>query len=216
MVADALVIRNARLEEASLLARVETLCWPNGLGVTGETFAERVRTYAAGQWVAELCGEVVGVASSQRITQAFLTSAPVTYDALTDRGRFIGSHDPEGEILHLVTVSVSRSAGGLGVGRRLVDRELVVARRLARVRRVIGVTRPKGFSRHAGMSIDEYVAARHDGGYALDPVLNFHLTAGARLLSVHPDYRPDDAQARGYGVMIEYDLPHRAGQPAMD
>ena len=214
MVADALVIRNARLEEAWLLARLETACWPNGLGVTEETLADRIRAYPTGQWVAELCGDVVGVASSQRIGEAFLTSTPVTYDALTDDGRFTASHDPKGEILQLVTVSVSRNAGGLGVGRRLVGRELAEAPKLDGIRRVIGITRPRGFSRHMDMSIADYVTARHDGGYALDPVLNFHLTAGARVLSIHPDYRPDDIQSRGYGVMIEYDLPRGTGQPA--
>ncbi|MFH0963431.1 MAG: GNAT family N-acetyltransferase [Planctomycetota bacterium] len=199
-------IRNARSDEVAILAEVEGYCWPNGLAATAEFFGSRIRTYTEGQWIAELGGEVVAVASSQRISENFLASGPVRYDILTDRGRFTRSHDPRGEVLHLVSVSVLPGVRGFGVGRKLVDHEIAVARALAGVQRIIGITRPRRFSRHPGMSIEEYVAARTENGSFIDPVISFHLGSGARLVSIHAGYRPEDTDAGGYGVMVEYNI----------
>ena len=37
-----------------------------------------------------------------------------------------------------------------------------------------------------------------------DPVLAFHQQAGARIISVHEGFRPEDLEALGAGVLIEY------------
>lgn len=211
MVTDILSIRNARPDEVGPLAELESACWPNGLGATADQMARRIEVYPEGQWVADLAGERVGLAASQRISAAFLASTPVTFNAITDRGGFTRSHDPRGEILQLVSVSVSRGARGLGIGRRLVDHMINVAYALGGVRRVLGVTRPNRFNRRPNMSIEEYVAARRENGIFLDPTLHFHLGSGARVVSIHPGYRPEDFESRGYGVLIEYDLNGNPG-----
>jgi len=205
MVEAALVIRNPRLDEVAKLAAVEASTWPNGLAGTEAQIRARLAVYPEGQWVAELAGEVLGVAASQRLTERFLQTVPVCFDALTDEGNFTRSHDPSGEILHLVSVSVARGAQGLGVGRKLVDHEIEMARAMKGVIRIVGVTRPRGFRRYDRMSIEAYVVARREDGRFLDPVLDFHLAAGAQLVSILPGYRPADADSRGYGVMIEYE-----------
>lgn len=209
MVETALVIRNARSHEVAKLAAVEASSWPDGLAGTEAQIAARVEVYPEGQWVAELGGEILGVAASQRISGAYMQSVPARFDALTDEGKFTRSHDPGGDILHLVSVSVSRGAQGLGVGRKLVDHEIEVARTIKGVARIVGVTRPRGFRRYDGMSIEAYVVARREDGRFLDPVLDFHLGAGAQLVSILPGYRPGDADSRGYGVMIEYEAGSR-------
>jgi len=206
MADDILNIRNVLPDEAERLAELEAACWPNGLGASADQIARRTEVFPEGQWVADLAGQTVGLAASQRISAAFLASTPVTFDAITDGGCFTHSHDPHGEILQLVSVSISRGARGLGIGRRLVDHEIHIAYGLEGVRRVLGVTRPRGFNRYPHMSIDDYVAARRESGIFLDPTLHFHLGSGARVVSVHPDYRPDDLESRGVGVLIEYDL----------
>lgn len=206
MVADILNIRNARPDEVGRLAALEAVCWPTGLGATADQIARRIEVFPEGQWVARLADETIGFAASQRISAAFLGSTTVTFDAVTDGGCFTRSHHPHGEILQLVSVSVAPGVRGLGVGRRLVDHEIRIASDMEGVRRVLGVTRPRGFNRHPHMSIDDYVAARRESGVFLDPTLHFHLGSGARIVSIHPDYRPSDAESRGYGVLIEYDL----------
>ena len=206
------VLRTARLEEAAVLAEIEGACWPRGMAADAAHFQDRMRAYPEGQIVAERSGRVVGAITAQRITAAFLAAGPVQYDRLTDRGGFVGSHDPRGELYQLVTVSVAPEARGFRLGRTLVDHELAFARGLPGVRRLIGVTRPAGYHRHQDVSIEDYVALRREDGRFVDPVLDFHLSAGARVVSIHPDYRRD-AEALDYGVLIEYPLGPSRRQP---
>jgi len=203
---DGLTIRNPRPDEAGVLARIESVCWPAGMAADEECFAARLQTWRQGQWAADFKGEVVGAATAQRITEAFLNDGPMTYCRLTDAGRFVGSHSPDGDIFHLITVSVLPKARGMRLGRRMVDHELAFARSLPGVRRILGFTRPAGYHRHQDVDIERYVNLRDATGRYVDPVLEFHLSAGARVVSIHPGYRPKDTQALGYGVLIEYPL----------
>lgn len=198
------IIRNARPAEAEALSEIERVCWSPRLGASAAVFAARIRAYPEGQWVAQVNGKAVGAATSQRIRREFLAAGPSRYDRLTDCGRFAASHDPEGDVFQLIGVSVLPEARGWRLGRQLVDHELAFARGLRGVRRIIGFTRPTGYHRHPNVSMEAYVALRRESGRWVDPVLDFHLGGGARLVSIHARYRPEDVEAGGYGVLIEY------------
>lgn len=202
--AGGVVIRNADLDEAALLTDIDRACWPSGIAADEAKFRARIQAYPQGQWAAEQDGKLVGQATAQRITSAFWQSGPIEFDRLTDNGRFTGSHDPEGELFQLISVSVLPEARGSRLGRRLVDHEIEFARSLPGVRRIIGVTRPIGLHKHPAVSLEEYVTLRRENGRYVDPVLDFHLGAGARVVSIHPNYRPADTEALGYGILIEY------------
>ncbi|MCA9115733.1 MAG: hypothetical protein KDA79_11660, partial [Planctomycetaceae bacterium] len=163
---------------------------------------------------------VVACGSAQRITSGFLQENRSSYNAITDEDRFTASHTPDGEIWQLIGVAAAPEARGLKLGRKLVDQQLANARGTPGIRRIIGFTRPAGYHRHAGLPIDEYLqrvsaglnhrppsssripAEKADSLH--DAVLAFHLRAGARIVSVHPGFRPNDRDACGYGVLIEY------------
>ena len=213
MVRDKLNIQNAEIEQAASLAEIEGLCWPYGMAADTKCFCKRIKVYPEGQLMAELSGKPVGVACAQRITKQFLDSGPILYRRLTDNGCFAGSHNPSGEIFQLVTVSVDPDSRGFNLGRKLVDCELEYARNLPGIKRIIGFTRPAGYFRYGDkMSIEEYVKLRRGDGQLVDPVLKFHLGAGARVISIHAGYRQNDKDALGYGIFIEYDMAHM-GRP---
>jgi GNAT superfamily N-acetyltransferase len=198
------MLRAAEPADAAAIARVEAASWPAALAASEAQILARVQTCPEGQLVAILDGELVGYAAAQRVTQEFLHAGPLVYDRLTDSGTLAGSHDPQGEIYQLIGVGVSPAGRGHRLGRVLVDRQLELARATAGIRRILGFTRPAGYHRHGDIPIDEYVARRDDRGKRIDPVLSFHLDAGARLVSIHPQFRPADRESRGYGVLIEY------------
>ena len=200
------ILRNARPDEAAAIARVEVTGWPAELAADRAQIDCRLRVYPEGQWVAALEGRVVAVAWSQRIGQAFLDATPHRFDALTDGGTFADSHDPQGDIFQLIGVAVAPAERGSRLGRKLVDREIAFARGLPGVKRILGFTRPAGYHRHGQLTIQQYAAFHHESGRPIDPMLAFHLQAGARLVSLTAQFRPEDRQACGYGALIEYPM----------
>lgn len=197
-------IRTAVPDDAATLAAIDADSWPAPLATTEQQWRERLAVFPEGQYVVEYDGTPAVVAAAQRITEKFLNAGPVTHARLTDVGSFRRSHDPKGEIYQLVAVGASASVNGLGLGRKLVDRQIEFARSLPGIKRIIGLTRPARFYRHPELSIEDYVNLRSKTGRRYDPVLEFHLGGGAQFVSTHADFRPDDTEARGYGVMIEY------------
>lgn len=199
-----IVFRQAMLDDAPAMAAVDALSWPPALAVPEETVRARIRSYPQGQQVVLVDGELAGVSSAQRITESFLAAHSDSYDAVTDCDRFTASHDPAGEIYELVGVGVNPAFRGLNLGRRLVDRQIAFARSLPGVRRIVGFTRPAKYARQAELPIDAYLQQRKRNGRIADPVLAFHLHAGARIVSTHKNFRPNDADSCGYGILIEY------------
>lgn len=201
-----LTFRTAGPDDAAALAAIDADSWPAPLATTLEQWQSRLAVFATGQLVLDYDGRSAVVAAAQRITHEFLSAGPITHHRLTDGGSFRNSHHPAGEIYQLVAVGASALVNGLGLGRKLIDRQIAQARSMPGIRRIIGITRPARYYRHPELPISEYVELRNKTGRRYDPVLEFHLGSGARLISTHENFRPDDEEARGYGVLIEYPL----------
>lgn len=197
-------IRPATPADVDAMAAADAASWPPELASSAEQIAARIEVFPAGQLVAVIDGRVCGAVYAQRIATAFFEASRKTYDALTDQGRFTRTHVDDGEIYHMHGVSVSPEARGGGIGRLLVDRQIETGWAMPGVRRSLGVTRPVGYHRHADLPIEQYVHRRDEAGHWIDPVLDFHFQAGARLVAIYADYRPEDGQTLGYGVLIEY------------
>lgn len=198
------ILRNATVADTVAMAEIDRQSWPEELATTRTEFEARIAAYPEGQWVAEEAGRILGVASAQRITEECLQKNGASYAALTDGNRFTRSHTPDGEIYQLVGVGVSPKYWGRQLGRKLVDQQIAFARSLPGVRRIVGYTRPARYYRHQNLMIEDYVDACREDGRRVDPILAFHLEAGARLVAIQPNFRPNDRQACGYGVLIEY------------
>ena len=204
MAGNALNFRTATTADVDAIAAVEAASWPAAMAATRAQVACRLAAFPAGQIVAVWNGDIVGVVAAQRISRAFFASTPHEFAALTDGGRFTASHDPQGEFFQLVGVGVLPTAHGLNLGRALVDRELLLARSLPGIERILGFTRPARYYRRRDLPIAEYAKLRNARGRLVDPVLSFHLDSGAQLVKIVEAFRPEDAEACGYGVLIEY------------
>ncbi|MBQ18047.1 MAG: hypothetical protein CMJ65_13075 [Planctomycetaceae bacterium] len=203
MAGDRLILRVASLGEADELAQLEAACWPAGLAATAEQIAARITAYADGQWVASDRDRPVGYSSAQRITFAPLDQRPLRYDALTDADRFTRTHVPTGPVYQLVGVSVHPEARGQRIGRQLIDHQVTRAWSLPGVQRVLGFTRPTGRQAAPELPLDDYVRTQGDR-LPTDAVLEFHLAAGAVIVSMHEEFREIDEECLGAGVLIEY------------
>ena len=192
------MIRPATLDDLPRLVEIEAKSWPAGMAADAETLAARLRAFPAGQLVAEVDGQVVAYAAAQRIAAQRLEAQPLTFAELTDHGRFTATHDSSGDVYQLIGVAVIPTERRSGVARALVDRQIAQARLTRGVRRIVGFTRPAGYHRQAQLPLADYLAQ------GLDPVVSFHTSAGAQIVSAHVAFRPEDRESLGYGVWIEY------------
>lgn len=198
------MIRAARSSDLAVIAEVEKASWPAGMASDQATLAARLAAFPPGQLVAEVAGRVIAYAGAQRISSQLLTREPLTFAVLTDGSRFTRSHVSDGDTFQLIGVAVLPTERGSGIARALIDFQIDQARQMPHVRRIVGFTRPAKYYRNKDVPIEEYVKKRDANGQLIDPVVAFHLNAGAKLISIHPAFRPEDTEAQGYGVLIEY------------
>ena len=204
--------RQATHADIDAMTRVEADSWPPALAASRDAIASRVTLFPTGQWVATRHDQVIGAAFAQRIDPPLPVASNLTYELLTDCGSFLNTHIRHGSWYQLVGVGVIRSGHGLGIGRGLIDRQIEFARSLKGIKRILGFTRPARFSKSSELSIEDYVAMQTESGHVADPVLSFHLDSGASLVSCHAGFRPNDHQARGYGILIEYPVDDLNGR----
>ncbi|BCJ87239.1 GNAT family N-acetyltransferase [Effusibacillus dendaii] len=127
-----------------------------------------------------------------------------TWEEITDAG-YIRNHDPNGNTLYVVDISVRPSYRKLGLGKWLMQSmyELVVEKRLTRL---LGGGRMPGYHKVADrMSPEQYLAAVLNGDLQ-DPVITFLLRCGRTPLRVAENYL-DDAESCHYAVLMEWKNP---------
>lgn len=127
-----------------------------------------------------------------------------TWAEVTDNG-YIGNHNPQGDTLYIVDISVRPSYRQLGLGKWLMDSmyELVIHKQL---KRLLGGGRMSGYHKEAAqMSAQEYLEAVV-AGRLKDPVITFLLRCGRTPLQVVPNYLEDE-ESHNYAALMEWKNP---------
>ncbi len=192
-------VRLARLSDLPALLRLEEACWPKAMCVTDDELQRRIEAYALGQWVLEIDGQIVGVVYSQRI-------ADVEHLRDCKLQKVIGLADENGSVVQLLGLNVLPKMQHLGLGDQLLDLMLMRSALQGGVRQVAGITRCKNFHGHSLEEFAGYIEKRDASGGPVDPILQFHHRHGAKFLGMVADYRPEDADNLGAGVLLCYDL----------
>ena len=191
-------IRKANLNDLPSLMELEHACWDKALQVSESVIAQRVEQQ--GSYVVVVEGNVVGVVYSQRIADGsqLLTSTFQTISTM---------HHPMHPILQLIAVNVLPSMQHLGLGDALLSFMLQLALLKEDINEVVGVTRCKHYLAYADEhSYDDYVFRQDDNQLATDPILLFHTSHGAIIKGIVPNYRPEDRDNCGNGILITYHL----------
>jgi acyl transferase domain-containing protein len=192
-------VRLARLSDLPALLRLEEACWPKAMCVAGDELQRRIETYALGQWVLELNGNIVGVVYSQRIAGVERLRG-CKFQHVAALG------DENGSVVQLLGLNVLPEMQHLGLGDQLLDLMLMRSALQGGVRQVAGVTRCKNFRGQSLEDLADYLEQRDASARPVDPILGFHHSHGAKFLGMVADYRPEDADNLGAGVLLCYDL----------
>lgn len=119
----------------------------------------------------------------------------------TDDGYVTGTHDPEGDVGFLIGVGIHPALQGNGYAGHLLTAALATCEATGNDY-VTGYARVPGFH-DTDVDIDTYV---NPDTKPTDPVVGFHADNGATVVCHIPDAMPDDAESKGYGALVVYDL----------
>ncbi|MEL6559560.1 MAG: SDR family NAD(P)-dependent oxidoreductase, partial [Bacteroidota bacterium] len=192
-------MRRSQASDLPILSKLEVLCWPEGLEISGDKLLNRISRFPDGQWVAVLENKVVGALYSQRIDDPeALKSADM--DMVEDL------YEPQGKTVQLLAVNVHPDVQDIQIGGGLLEFVLQRVPLVSGVEKVVGVTRCRSYQKKASLPYDEYVALRNENGALFDPVLRYHELHGATIVQPLKGYRVRDKENDGFGVLVSYDI----------
>ena len=119
-------------------------------------------------------------------------------------GEVGGLCSPDGPVVQILGLNVRPQHQHLGLGDRLLAFFLQLCSLRSGIERAAGITRCRGFPDHPELTLEAYVRRQGPDGWPQDPILRFHVSHGARIRCLVPDYRPEDTDNQGAGVLIEY------------
>lgn len=183
-----IIITNTRPEHAAMLERHQQICFPTLLDedlLKATHIARHLELFPEGQHVALDGGQVVGMSTTFRATTEQAFSPHNFHDIIA--GGFLTNHQPHGEWLYGVDVSVHPDYRGRKISKLLYDARKELIQRLGMRGMVAGGMLP-GYHLHRDrMSAEEYVA-EVAAGRMTDPTLTPQLRSGFQVRGVLHDY----------------------------
>ncbi len=181
------------------LIELEKACWPENLRIKEPEISQRIFQFPEGQLVVKMQGRIVGVIYTQKINDADALKLSSFHTLST-------LHQPHGKIFQLLSVNIAPSMQDSGLGDQLIEFVLWWVSLMGGIEKIVGVTRCKNYVDHPALSIEDYVQAHIEKDSGIDPILRFHTNRGAEVKAILPNFRPEDSDNKGAGVLIEYAL----------
>jgi ribosomal protein S18 acetylase RimI-like enzyme len=177
--------------------------FPSELWWNEEQLRNHVTLFPEGALCVNIAGEIAG--SMTALIVEFDPAHPDhTWEEVTDGG-YIRNHNPNGNTLYVVDISVKPSFRKLGLGKWLMFSMYHVVVQL-RLERLLGGGRMPGYAALAErMSAQEYIESVVRGERK-DPVVTFLLRCGRMPVKVVENYLEDE-QSRNYGTLMEWKNP---------
>lgn len=194
--------RHLRLDDCAILRDLNIKAYKDvSEPWTSEEFARLIKLFPEGQICIEDNGKPVAAALSL-IIDFSLFGDQHSYNQIVGNGTF-KSHDPEGDYLYGIDVSVDPEYQGMRLGRRLYEARRELAKSLNLKGILLGGRIP-GYSKYAKeMKAQEYILKVKDREL-YDGVLTFQLSNDFHVRNLLDDYWPDDHHSRGNAVLLEW------------
>ncbi|WP_449619902.1 GNAT family N-acetyltransferase [Robertmurraya sp. Marseille-Q9965] len=203
------VIRNYNTNDFDELIQIQAECFPppfpSELWWNKEQLTNHTTLFPDGALCMEIDGELAG--SLTGLIVNFDPNHPQhTWDEVTDRG-YIRNHQPDGNTLYIVDISVRPKFRKLGLGKLMMQAmyHLVIEKELDRL---LGGGRMPGYHKFAEtLSAEQYVNGVIKGKMK-DPVITFLLKCGRTPLTIVENYL-DDEESHNYAVLMEWKNPFK-------
>ena len=199
-----LKIRPVRFKDMKEILRVEREAWPEGLRATKEMFRSRLKTFPEGFLCAVMDEEMQGFV----VTEIFdydIRRSSLSWQQATDHGYIRKTHNPNGDTLYGVSLSVStRAQKTVAVPLLEATGKLVIKYGLKQG--VFGSRIPRYHKYAPKMSVEKYIKAKTGTGRLLDPELGIYQSVGLRPVRIIPGYIKDP-ESLDYGILVVWENP---------
>ncbi|MBF0451643.1 MAG: SDR family NAD(P)-dependent oxidoreductase, partial [Candidatus Magnetomorum sp.] len=192
-------IRLAKPDDMPSLLNIEQACWPKALRVSEKDIFKRMTTYPEGQCVMIQNDQCIGVMYSIRIN-----NKNIIYGH--NIKNIVNCHEPHGSKVLFISINILPESRQSGMGDRLLDFMLSFSMAKTGVEKVIAVSRCQNYCNRKDLSLMDYIHQQDHHQLSVDPILRFHQLHGAHIKQLIPNYRPNDIDNQGFGVMVEYPL----------
>eukprot|EP01041_Mallomonas_annulata_P016291 gene16291-34093_t len=196
---ESLKIRLASENDIDELLMLETLRWEIHLRANSNQIIERIKRYPSGQFVVQIDGKVCGVLYTQRIR-----NAQNLLESTFSNHWFL--HDNSGPCMQLIAIAANSPSGG-NIAAILRDHAVQNARKDSTITDVVAMTRCSTFDK-SKLKIENMQSYQEFVYSIKDPTIFFHVSGGAEIVQIVPNYRPEDFSNLGCAVMIRYNVNH--------
>lgn len=196
--ANVLIRRGATINDLSGMLRAEHEAWPEEQAFTEEHFRSHLEVFPEGIFLAEVDGETAGVGISEILDYDLKNPIQSWYE-VSDDGFIHNTHNPDGDSLYGVSLSVSPRFAGMDLGSKMLDVAKEAIKNKGLKQFVIGSRIPRYF-KHCDIPVEEYIHAKKRNRY-LDPEIEFYTKNGFEIVCALKDYF-EDASSLNYGVLM--------------
>ncbi|MGD6844093.1 GNAT family N-acetyltransferase [Bacillus infantis] len=202
-------VRNYLRKDFPELISIQAECFPppfpEELWWNREQLENHVSLFPEGALCIEIDGELAG--SMTGLLVQFDPSSPShTWEEVTDGG-YIRNHDPNGNTLYIVDISIRPKYRKLGLGKLLMQAMYHTVIGLG-LERLLGGGRMPGYHKHAALMRPEEYVRKVTAGELKDPVLSFLLGCGRVPLAVAAGYLEDE-ESLDYACLMEWRNPFK-------
>lgn len=201
------VIRNYKKSDFPALVRIQKECFPppfsEELWWNTEQLNNHVNLFPEGALCIEVDGELAGSVTGL-LVDFDETKPDHTWADMTDHG-YIRNHNPGGNTLYVVDISVRPAYRKMGLGKWLMHSmyDVVVHQRLDRL---LGGGRMPAYHKFSKkMTAGDYLSKVMEGKLK-DPVVTFLLRCGRTPVKAVQHYLEDEESCH-YGVLMEWKNP---------
>jgi predicted amidohydrolase/GNAT superfamily N-acetyltransferase len=190
-----LEVRNATAGDAKDIAALSRKIYKNQPPLNEQMIRGQLNAFPEGQFVAEYQGEIVGYCATFVIGEKEALRQH-SWHEITGNG-FASRHDPEGEWLYGMDVSVDPDRRRLRIGQRLYNARKALARSLGLKGIVFGGRMPGLQKRIKDYESPEAYLTAVKELRQRDTVINFQVAQGFEPIGVLEDYDPGDRESLG-------------------
>lgn len=205
-----ITIRNYTEQDIPALIDIQRECFPppfpSELWWNEEQLLHHIHKFPEGALCAEYDGRLIG-SMTGLIVDFDPQHTQHTWAEITDHG-YIRNHNPQGDSLYVVDISVQPSYRKFGIGKCLMQSmyETVIQLQLSRL---LGGGRMPGYHLHAERLTPEQYVEQVIQGELRDSVISFLLRCGRMPVSVVPDYLEDE-ESCNHALLMEWKNPFKS------